>query len=257
MKQLFLLLLLFPLGFSAAQVAEVDDLLVALRKARVWEARGTVLVTVNFPPRETPTRVANRLPVVAVRPYMLARTFTVVKGAAEMVAGRQTTRFDLTPLNADAGRWTVWVDQVWNVPLAFEERGPDGSLARQAVFQKVNPKLVQGQSQVPTAPEGLRGAILAALPGFRFPAGFAPISAKQVSSRFEVTLSDGLNTLSLVVAPRNVKAAPGVASRKVGTRFVWLVGNMPQAALQSAIAQVKQVNEAALGTFLPPQVSNP
>ena len=96
----------------------------------------------------------------------------------------------------------------------------------------------------------MRGAVRAALPGLRFPAGFTPVAAVQKDRRVEVTLSDGLNTLALVLAPRNVKAAPGVASRKVGGRFVWLVGNMPQDDLKKAIAGITEVNEAGLGHLL-------
>ena len=62
---------------------------------------------------------------------------------------------------------------------------------------------------------------------------------------------------ALVLAPRNVKSAPGLASRKVGGQFVWIVGNMPQDALNMALSSVKRLNVSALGTFLTPVVSNP
>lgn len=241
----------------SAVAADADELLRALQKGRAWEARGQVQVTVLFPPRDVPTKMVGKLPFLPWRPGAVVKAFNVVKAGPEVLAGRAVTRFDLTPKNAGAARWQLWVDDVWNVPLGFEERSAEGSLARQAMFEKVNPKLMKVPAPSLAIPEGLRGAVQMAVPGFRFPAGFTPVSAVQRERRVEITLSDGLNTLALVLAPHNVKAAPGVASRKVGGRFVWLVGNMPQDALNSALANVKRANEAGLGTFLMPALSNP
>lgn len=249
-KASFCLLLCALCSVPSASASDADDLLSALHRARAWEARGQVQVTVLFPPRDVPTKMTGKLPVLPLRPGAVVKAFKVVKAGPDTLAGRAVTRFELTPLNAGAARWRLWVDDVWNVPLGFEERGADGSLARQALFQKVNAKLVQVKPGSLTIPDGLRGAVRAALPGLRFPAGFTPVAAVQKDRRVEVTLSDGLNTLALVLAPRNVKAAPGVASRKVGGRFVWLVGNMPQDDLKKAIAGITEVNEAGLGHLL-------
>lgn len=115
----------------AAQAADADDLSAALRRARTLEARGTVSVTVNFPPRAQAQRQAARLPAVPFRPALLLRSFRVSRGPDEAVAGRPAARYDLSPLNTQAARWTLWIDRVWNVPLAYEERGADSRQGRE------------------------------------------------------------------------------------------------------------------------------
>lgn len=236
---------------GAAQAGDMDDLTSALRQARTLAARGTAEVSVFFPPRAVPTRQANALPVVPFRPALIARHFTVTRTDAPPLAGRDVTRFDLTPKVGQAARWSIWVDRAWNVPLAFEERRPDGTLARRAAFTRVNPAPARRPRPVPTVPAGLRPAVLAALPGLRFPPGFTPTAVEaREAGGVEVTLSDGINVLALVIAPRNVRAAPGVASRRVGPDFVWLVGNLPDAPLRQALAGLQAVQAGRLGTFL-------
>ncbi|BDP40065.1 hypothetical protein DAETH_00340 [Deinococcus aetherius] len=249
-------LLLLMLGLSGvAHASDADDLASALRQARTLAARGTAEVSVYFPPRAAstpgPTRTADRLPVVPFRPALINQHFTVTRADAPPVAGRDVTRFDLTPKVGQAACWTLWVDRAWNVPLAFEERGADGTLARRAVFTRVNPRPVRINRLVPPVPAGLRAAVLAALPGLRLPPGFMPtgISARE-NGGLKVTLGDGANVLALVLAPRNVRAAPGVASRRVGDSFVWLVGNLPDGPLRAALADIRAVDGGRLGTFV-------
>lgn len=248
MRRLALLLLL---GVSVARATDADDLLSALKRARTLEARGQVQVTVNFPPRPDPVRQVGKLPALPFRPALLAKNFEVARGAADTVAGRPAVRFDLTPKVGQSPRWTLWIDSAWNIPLAFEERRADGALARQAVFIKVGASPVKVAVDPPASPAGLNAALKNALLGFKLPAGFTPVNLKQVGQRLEITLSDGVNTLLLVLAPRNVQPADGVASRKVGGRFVWLVGNLPSSVLAGALAGIKGIDETALGTFLP------
>lgn len=241
---------------GAAQVSPLEELTAALRQARTRAARGTVEVSVYFPPREVPTRTARALPAVPFRPGLIAQHFTVTRAPAPAtVAGRDVTRFDLAPKVGEAARWTLWVDRAWNVPLAFEERMPGGTLARRAAFRQVNSPPVRVQAGLPPIPPGLRAAVLAALPGLRLPPGFTPIAAgPRPGGGLEVTLSDGANVLALVLAGRDVRAAPGVVSRQIGSgsgrRFVWLVGNLPDAPLRAALAGVRGVEEGRLGTFL-------
>ncbi|MDB5045148.1 MAG: sigma regulatory protein MucB/RseB [Deinococcus sp.] len=261
MVKLFPVVALLLLG--TAHATDADDLAAALKQARQWTARGQVEVSVFFPPRTTPTRAANALPAVPFRPALLARNFTVTRGDSEAIAGRLSTRFDLTPRQGAAARWSLWIDRVWNVPLAFEERMPDGTLARRAAFLKVNGTLARVPVQPLPSGTGLGTVLKSALPGLRLPAGFTPVAARaraEGQGGTEITLSDGVNVLALIVAPRNVRPAVGVASVRVqgrgGVRFVWLVGNLPESALKTALANVRQVDEAGLGTFAEPADSN-
>ncbi|ANE42566.1 hypothetical protein [Deinococcus puniceus] len=256
-------LLLLSSAHATYSTSAAEDLAAALKKARQWTARGQVEVSVFFPPRTTPTRTANALPAVPFRPALLARNFTVTRSDAEAIAGRPSTRFDLTPKQGAAARWSLWIDREWNVPLAFEERMPDGTLARRAAFLKVNGALARAPAPQLPSGSGLGAVLKAALPGLRLPAGFVPVAARARAAAqggIEITLSDGVNVLALIVAPRNVRGAVGVASVRVagagGVRFVWLVGNLPDAALKLALANVRQVNEAGLGTFAAPVDSN-
>ncbi|WP_371810022.1 sigma-E factor regulatory protein RseB domain-containing protein [Deinococcus sp. JMULE3] len=249
-------LLLLTLG--TAHAGDLEDVQAALKKARTQVARGQAEVTVLFPPRPDPTRTATQLPALTVRPALLARNFNVTRGGTEQVAGRDATRFTLTPKLGDAARWTLWVDLKWNVPLAFEERGADGTLARRAALTRVQAGIARvNRPAPPAAPEGLRAALNRALPGLRLPPGFIPVAVQARGKGLEVALTDGLNVLALVVAPQDVKAAPGVASRRVGQRFVWLVGNLPQPTLQAALAGVRSATPDPLGTFSAPADSNP
>ncbi|MFK7600726.1 transcriptional regulator [Deinococcus sp. SM5_A1] len=250
-----LLALLAMAGTAGA--SDMDDLLSALKQAQTLEARGVVEVTVLFPPRELPTKSAKALPRVPFRPGLLARNFGVSRARQEAVAGRPTTRFELTPKNTQAARWTLWIDQEWNIPLGYQESFPDGTPARRAVFQKVNTPPVRVQVAVPAAPEGLRAALLSALPGLRLSAGVQPTAVKsRPNGGLEISLTDGVNVFALVTSARGVRAAPGIASRRVGTGFVWLVGNLPQSVLDQALARVSRVDTAGLGTFLKMDASN-
>lgn len=244
--------LLVCLLAGQAGASDLDDLIAALRKARTFAARGQVEVTVLFPPRAVPTRTVGALPALPIRPNLLANAFEATRTDGAPVAGRGTVRYDLTAKAGQAARWTVWVDQIWNVPLAFEERTAGGELARRAVFRKVNARLARVSLGVPGPPAGLRAALLRALPGLRLPPGFVPVEVRRrAGGGLDVTLSDGLNVLALVTAPRSVRAAPGVATRRVGPGFVWLVGNLPPAELERALEGVRGIDEAGLGTFVP------
>ncbi|WP_243398217.1 transcriptional regulator [Deinococcus koreensis] len=237
---------------SQAGASDLDDLLAALKKARSFAARGQVEVTVLFPPRAVPTRTVGALPALPIRPGLLGKTFEATRGEGEPVAGRPTVRYELNARAGQAARWTLWIDQEWNVPLAFEERTAQGELARRAVFQKVNAKLSRVNLGVSAPPAGLRAALLRAVPGLRLPAGFTPVEVRRrEGGGLDVTLSDGLNVLALVTAPKSVRAAPGVATRRVGAGFVWLVGNLPPGELKRALEGVRGVDEAGLGTFVP------
>ncbi|WP_211248884.1 transcriptional regulator [Deinococcus frigens] len=236
---------------GAADASGADDLLAALKQARTLEARGTVEVTVLFPPRDLPTKTAGALPRVPFRPGLITRNFNISRAGQEAVAGRTTTRFELTPKVGQAARWTLWIDLEWNIPLAYQESFPDGTPARRAVFQQVSAQPARVKVALPALPQGLRPAVLAALPGLRLPAGIQPVGVRsRPNGGLEVSLTDGVNVFALVTAPRGVRAAPGIASRKVGGGFVWLVGNLPQNVLETALAKVGRGDTAGLGTFL-------
>ncbi|MFC4455379.1 transcriptional regulator [Deinococcus sonorensis] len=244
--------LLALLSAHAAAGATADGLWTALNRARTFTARGQVDVTVNFPPRAEPTRRAAQLPAVPFRPALLRRNFRVVLAGEEQVAGRVATRYDLTPGNPGASRWTVWVDVAWQVPLAFEERRPGGALARRASFLNVNATLAAVHRPLPSPPAGLRAAVLQALPGLQLPDDFTPVEVARQGGRWTVTLSDGVNVLALVIAPSGVRAAPGVVSRRVDGRFVWLVGALPQGDLSGALTDLRRLRPALLEPFVRP-----
>lgn len=248
-------LTLGALLLGGAQATDFTDLLVALRRARMLEVRGTATATVLFPPRAVPTRAGRALPLVVFRPALLQKNFNVTRAGEDTLAGRPVTRFDLIPKVGQAARWSLWIDQAWNLPLAYEERSADGTLARRAELTAVKAAPVKVMTTVPGVPDGLRAAVLAALPGLRFPAGFTPVTVFARPGGLEIPLTDGVNSLALVVSSRNVQGAPGVASQKTGGVFVWLVGNLPAAELSAALSGVRGADQAALGTFVNPAAS--
>ena len=245
------------LAFGSAQAADVDTLLSALRKSADFTVRGQASVTLVFPPRKPPTRTTQALPPAPFIPNLIRRNFNVVQGQQETVARRAAQVFSLTPKVGGAASWRLWIDQEWNVPLAYEERSADGTLARRA--QLLSADKLQKRSQplsLSPAPE-LGPAVNRALPGLKLPPGFAPLRVGQRPAGPEVIFTDGLNVLALVFAERQVRAAPGVASRRIGGGFVWLIGNLENNVLDKALAGIKARKPDALGTFLPPSDSNP
>ncbi len=256
-------------AISAGQTVTATDstspteaLISALKKSWGQEARGEAVLELVFPPSAEPLRRARALPRLGGVPGLIRRNFTVT-AAADTAAGRPAVRYTLTPANPAAARWTVTVDAAWKVPLAYREEMPGGTLARRAELLSVGTglsRLAQPyKAQTPT--QGLRKALLAALPGLKIPAGFEPLSVKvRAGGDAEVVLSDGLNVLALVVSPRTVRSASGVAARRLNNQSVWLVGNLPQDALGSALAGLRRVDAGALatltGTFPAPAASN-
>ncbi len=246
---------------AAAQTGAAGALLSALSKAERYTVRGEASVTVAFPPRDPPTRTAQALPPLKVFPDLLTRNFAVTSGAPDMVAGRAAQVFALKPKSGNAASWRLWIDLEWNVPLAYEERGADGSLARRAELLRADKlqKRTDAAAQTLTlAPlPGLPQALKRALPGLKLPPGFQAVSVGQRPAGPQVILSDGVNVLALVAARKAVKPARGVASRRIGNGFVWLVGNLETQTLQSALRTIQRSDLGALGTFLPAEHSNP
>lgn len=239
--------------FSVAGAQDIGTLIQALRKAARLEVRGEVTSSVFFPPREQPTRMLKMLPRVAFVPSLLRRNFDVSSNGTVQIAGRSAAFFALTPKNANAGRWSIWLDAEWKLPLAFEERDSVGGVVRRAEFTSVQePPRRRLHVPAETVPDAsFRGAVQAALPGLQLPRGFVPVGYKQTNRGREIVLSDGLNVLALVIAERNVRRGNGVAARRVGDRFVWLVGNLPPEQLRAALAGITDVKLSALGTFVP------
>jgi hypothetical protein len=252
-------------------VSPVNALISALKKSLLAEARGQAVLELVFPPSSTPLRRAHALPRLTAVPALIRRNFVVtVEPQPEQVAGRPATRYTLTPNNSQAARWTLWIDLQWKVPLAYQERTPDGRLARRAELRSVNPALARLTTALPqaaslTGSPALKKALLAALPGLKLPAGFEPLSVQRRTgaagnTSTEVLLGDGLNLLALVVSPRPVQAASGVAVRRLGGHSVWLVGNLPQNTLEDALGGIRQLNVQAVsewpGTFAAPAASD-
>ena len=255
------LCLLLGTSLAGAQAltspSDTAALLSAFNKSLRFVVRGDASVTVLFPPRAVPVRRAAGLPPIKVFPQLLKQNFAVKQGAAETVAGRPAQVFTLTPKVGAAASWRIWVDTSWNVPLAYEERSADGTLARRAELlraDKLQKRLTPLKSDVT---QGLAQALKRALPGLALPPGFEAVGVGQRPAGRQLNLSDGINVLALVLAQKNVKAAQGVASRQVGDGFVWLVGNLAASDLQAALKEVRPGDASVLGTFAPPGDSNP
>ena len=155
-----------------------DALISALRRSLVQEARGEALLELVFPPSNTPVRRARALPRLGAVPALIRRNF-VVTATPDTVAGRPATRYLLTPTSVQAARRTIWIDVRWKVPLAYQERLPEGTLARRAELLSVNPGLSRLTARtVQTPAPGLKKALLSVLPGLSLPAGFEPLRVR-------------------------------------------------------------------------------
>ncbi|WP_424950634.1 transcriptional regulator [Deinococcus sp.] len=243
-----------------------DALISALKKSWLQAANGEAVLELVFPPSGTPLRRASALPRLAAVPALIRHNFSVAV-SQDTVANRPALRYTLTPTNPQAARWTLWVDGRWNVLLAYQERMPGGALARRAELTSVEPKLTRLASEAApqTVRPALKKALLSALPGLKLPAGFEPLSVQrrtgaEGNAATEVLLSDGLNVLALVVSPRAVRAASGVAVRRLGGQSVWLVGDLPQSVLEDTLGGVVRLNsqvvESLPGTFGPATASD-
>ncbi|PYE48941.1 outer membrane lipoprotein-sorting protein [Deinococcus yavapaiensis] len=255
----FLLSAVLLAAFGVGHAQDLPALLQILRQAERFDVRGEVTSSVYFPPRANPTRTLDALPRVEFVPWLVRRNFTLGDAASDKVAGRDAKRFDLTPSNANASRWSIWVDVQWHVPLAYEERSPSGDLIRRASFERVQdaPRRRPNGSAARLPSAEFRRAVLAALPGLRLPSGFEPVRLLRSQRGLEIALSDGINVLALVIADRNVRVGEGVFARKVGARFVWLVGNLPEAQLRLVLGKISAVQQDKLGTFVSSADSNP
>ncbi|AFZ68182.1 hypothetical protein [Deinococcus peraridilitoris] len=238
---------------SSAQAQDLASFLDAMRRARHLEVHGTVESSVYFPPRGNPTRRVRTLPRVEFVPWLVQRNFDLSAGTNETLAGRGVVRYDLTPKRGSADRWTIWLDARWDVPLAYEQRTSTGEVIRRAAFTRVQGKprrrlniMTERVSDPP-----FRQAVLRGLPGLALPETFEPVGCHASETGREILLSDGLNVLALVIAPRDVQGGSGVTSRRVGPYYLWLIGSLPQAQLRDVIAQVQDVKLEALEFFAP------
>ncbi len=256
-----------PAASPTPSTSPTDALIAAIRKSWLAEARGEAVLELVFPPGSPPLRRARKLPRLEAVPALIRRNFTVTV-SPDTRAGRPALRYALTPNNAQAARWTIWVDQQWKVPLAYQEQMPGGPLARRAELLSVTPPLARlPAAALPQRPgaQALRKALLAALPGLRLPSGFEPQTVRTRAGAagdgaVEVLLSDGLNVLALVVSPRAVQPASGVAVRRLGGQAIWLVGNLPQGSLADALNGIRRLDRQAVadlpGTFAPSAASD-
>ncbi|WP_425146000.1 transcriptional regulator [Deinococcus sp.] len=253
---------------GSAGAADVDTLISALKKSLGVEVRGAAVLELVFPPSKTPIRQARALPRLGAVPGLIRRNFSVTLAGQETLAGRTANRYLLTPTNAGAARWTIWIDSAWNLPLAYQEQMQDGTLARRAAFIRVNPAPTRlpAPLALTVSQPNLKKALLSILPGLKLPAGFEPLSVRfrrnaAGDSSSEVVLSDGLNVLALIAAKRPVRAAPGVAVRRLNASALWLVGTLPQSDLEAALEGIQTLDLGAIstltGTFAPSNASEP
>nr|WP_281376943.1 sigma-E factor regulatory protein RseB domain-containing protein [Deinobacterium chartae] len=199
-------------------------------------------------------------------PQLMRRNFDLAVTQDDTVAGRQAVRYDLTPRQGSAARWTFWVDAEYELPLAFEERAADGTLLRRATYLSLEGKPRRRAKPLPqrvfTLRGPLEGAARQALPGLQLPPGFRVVDLQRGRragvDTLELLLSDGLNVVPVVLTSRAVRGGPGVRARQFGGNWVWVVGNLPDHTLEAMLKNLHgPLDPQSLGTFLNRADSNP
>ena len=247
--------------------ARLERLIAALERGGI--PKGTAEISVYFPPRKDTTQGAGKLPRLVLVPNLIRQNFDLSVLGTEKLLGRDVDKLELRPKLEGASSWNFWIDAQWSTPLAFEQRGFDGQLIRRAEYTALKVQKVLSRQNPPaplTVRPGLERRVKAALPNFAPPQGFRAVSLKRGKrgelQTLELTFSDGLNTFPLILAAKGIKAADGIAVRKLegknGALWLWMVGRFPQSMLEGTLATVQgPVDVDGLGTFVDSVNSNP
>jgi len=246
--------------------AKLERLIAALERGGI--PKGTVEVSVYFPPRKDTTQSAGKLPRLSLVPNLIRQNFDLNVLGTEKLLGRDVDKLELRPKLEGASSWNFWIDAQWSTPLAFEQRGFDGQLIRRAEYTALKVQKAPPRRDPPTpvtVRPGLERRVVAALPNFAPPQGFRAVSLKRGKrgdlATLELSFSDGLNTFPLIVAAKGTKAADGIAVRKLegknGALWLWMVGRFPKSTLEGTLATVQgPVDVDGLGTFADSENSN-
>lgn len=238
-KYTFVLLSLFLCSFCSSQT--VKDFLDVFRSA---VPKGVVEIRVVFPPRKEPTKRAVRLPKIEIFPQLLEKNFDIVRVSTEHILERPVSRIELKPKQKGRSHWIFWIDQTWNTPLAFEERRFDGQLLRRASYTVLDNQLLpKNRHLVWKAQPLLNQTINRAIVGFVPPNGFEAVDIKQLYrgklSTLEIIYSDGINSFPLILTDQNTRGE-GIATRRVGSIWVWIVGSLTQRQLDNSLSGIQE-----------------
>jgi negative regulator of sigma E activity len=226
------------------QQALLQVLLGALDREAEVSLRGTVLESVNFPPRRPPTRRTEELPPPPVMvTALLASNYRLVDGGPTLVAGRAARLIRLEPVNGLSATWTFAIDQQWGVRLAQTETDFAGRRSADARFLSLTgPPVARAEPVQPprlaVTPPGLRAALEPLLGDAYLPPGFEVIAARRVLLGpvpvLQVIASDGIGGVVLFIGRRG--AIPGVEpfgrepriqGRLLGQVAAVVLGNLP------------------------------
>lgn len=231
-----------------AHAADWDTLLKAMQKGRNFMPAGTVEVVVNFPPSANPVRSRKDLPQLSFLPGLVRKNFELAFQESQMLAGRSSTMYTLSPKNRLSNAWTIWVDDLWQVPVAYQQQDLEGNVLRRAAFQSFKgtlPRLKTPFKQELKYNAALESSILRALPGLKLPQPYRVVGLKATQFRdvqsTEIYLSDGINLIPVIIASKGVQKAEGVAVVKLKQQFVWVVAKFPDMELLNIIEHLKDI----------------
>lgn len=243
-KTLLTLLLLSGAAFAG----DWQSLQKAMQNSRTQMPAGSVEVLVLFPPSSKPMKVRNDLPQLNFLPSMVKKNFDLTWEDNQMVAGRSTTMYTLTPRNRLSNAWMIWVDDEWQVPVAYQQQDLNGTTMRRAAFQSftgVLNKLEKPYRQKLAYKAATEQKVLKALPGLGLPRPYRVVGIKRAQFQdvpsVEIYLSDGLNVIPVVVAPKAVQEAEGVAVVRLDQQFVWVVAKLPPAELLRIVRHLTDI----------------
>ncbi len=253
-------LLLFGVVLAAPQ--DPPDILFTRlleREARA-ELHGVVEETRVFPPRQHTEQILEKLPALpASVPRLIARNFKSKLELGPVIAGRPTWNFVFLPKNTDASTFHFFVDQTWGLRLGFEELDSSGVVTHKAIFKRVDAEpqsLAKKRYPRYWLQSELQKVVLRVFGAAALPDGFVTVGIFQRSNnpkneRVELLLSNGLSMVMLTFSKQKVRESEKLVVVAKTQGFVWVLGNLPRAALQTLANGVPEdFDPSSLLTFL-------